>query len=128
MHQGSSGSGGCDPVYISCKSGVGVDELLAELERLVQHRLGLSSSDGDGDGGGILLTRARHREHMVRCADALSSFLAATGGADGLAPELPLDMAAEELRVAVLELGRVTGRVDVEELLDVIFGDFCIGK
>ena len=38
------------------------------------------------------------------------------------------DAAAEELRLAMLELGKVTGRVDVEELLDVIFRDFCIGK
>ena len=41
---------------------------------------------------------------------------------------LSMDLAAEELRLAALELGRVTGRVDVEELLDVIFRDFCIGK
>lgn len=43
-------------------------------------------------------------------------------------PRLPLDLAAEELRVASSELGRITGAVDVEELLDVIFRDFCIGK
>ena len=40
----------------------------------------------------------------------------------------PLDLAAEELRTAANELGRISGRVDVEELLDVIFRDFCIGK
>ena len=40
----------------------------------------------------------------------------------------PLDLAAEELRLAADELGRITGRIDVEELLDVIFSDFCIGK
>ena len=40
----------------------------------------------------------------------------------------PLDLACEELRTASLELGRITGRVDVEEVLDVIFRDFCIGK
>lgn len=41
---------------------------------------------------------------------------------------LPMDAAAEEIRLSMLELGKVTGRVDVEELLDVIFRDFCIGK
>lgn len=41
---------------------------------------------------------------------------------------LPMDAAAEELRLAMRELGKVTGRVDVEELLDIIFRDFCIGK
>ena len=39
-----------------------------------------------------------------------------------------MDAQAEELRLASLELGKVTGRVDVEELLDIIFRDFCIGK
>ena len=39
-----------------------------------------------------------------------------------------LDLASEELRVAADELGRITGAIDVEELLDVIFRDFCIGK
>ena len=42
--------------------------------------------------------------------------------------QAPLDLACEELRTASTELGRITGRVDVEELLDVIFRDFCIGK
>ena len=41
---------------------------------------------------------------------------------------LPLDLAAEEIRIAANELGKITGRIDVEELLDVIFRDFCIGK
>ena len=40
----------------------------------------------------------------------------------------PLDLAAEEIRIAAEEIGRITGRIDVEELLDVIFRDFCIGK
>ena len=39
-----------------------------------------------------------------------------------------MDIAAEELRLAMMELGKITGRVDVEELLDVIFRDFCIEK
>lgn len=43
-------------------------------------------------------------------------------------PQMPLDLAAEELRIASSELGRITGAVGVEELLDVIFRDFCIGK
>ena len=42
--------------------------------------------------------------------------------------DTPLDIAAEEIRFAANELGRITGRVDVEELLDIIFRDFCIGK
>ena len=41
---------------------------------------------------------------------------------------MAVDMAAEELRLAASELGRVTGAVDVEDVLDVLFSDFCIGK
>ena len=70
----------------------------------------------------MLLTRARHRHHLQRCSDALERFRAADG--EGL----ELVLSAEELRVAVAELGYITGRVDVEELLDVVFRDFCIGK
>ena len=71
-----------------------------------------------------LITRARHREHLGLCCDALALFegYAAQGG------DAPLDLAAEEIRIAANELGKITGRVDVEELLDVIFRDFCIGK
>ena len=41
---------------------------------------------------------------------------------------MSIDMAAEELRRGLAELGRITGRVDLDEILDVIFSDFCIGK
>ena len=65
-----------------------------------------------------LLTRARHREALETAADALRRSL------DAGLPELR----AEDLRLAWRSLGRITGRVDVEDLLDVIFADFCIGK
>jgi len=65
-----------------------------------------------------LLTRARHREALDDALDALHRSLAA---------ELP-ELRAEDLRLAWRSLGRITGRVDVEDLLDVIFADFCIGK
>ena len=61
---------------------------------------------------------------MRGCVAALRAFedYAALG------EDAPLDLAAEELRLAANEVGRITGRIDVEELLDVIFRDFCIGK
>jgi len=65
-----------------------------------------------------LLTRARHREALETAADALRRSL------DAGLPELR----AEDLRLVWRSLGRITGRVDVEDLLDVIFADFCIGK
>ena len=85
---------------------------------------------GGGHGGSGTNGRAASldlafcREHVSAAVDALDAFerLAAQGEA------APLDLAAEELRIAANELGRISGRVDVEELLDVIFRDFCIGK
>ena len=66
-----------------------------------------------------LITRSRHRAALASCRDALVRSGDAT---------LPLELRAEELRHASDELGRLTGRIDVEDLLDVIFRDFCIGK
>ncbi len=65
-----------------------------------------------------VLTRARHRQALEEAAASLHRARAAT------LPELQ----AEDLRLALRSLGRITGTVDVEDLLDVIFRDFCIGK
>jgi tRNA modification GTPase len=65
-----------------------------------------------------LLTRARHREALEVARDALERSLEA---------ELP-ELRAEDLRLAWRNLGRITGQVDVEDLLGVIFADFCVGK
>ena len=68
-----------------------------------------------------LVTRQRHRAALVECADALRRACAE----DASGRE---DIIAEELRLAARALGRLIGRVDVENILDVIFRDFCIGK
>jgi tRNA modification GTPase len=65
-----------------------------------------------------MLTRARHREALQAALAALQRSAAAT------LPELQ----AEDLRLAWRSVGRITGAVDVEDLLDVIFAEFCIGK
>jgi tRNA modification GTPase len=100
---------------VSCTTGAGLPELEAALAAAIKSMLEESA------GEGALITRERHRRHLEQCVAHLERFL----GQDG---RLPMDAAAEELRLAALELGRITGRVDVEELLDVIFKDFCIGK
>ena len=64
------------------------------------------------------LTRARHRHALGEAVDALERA--------GSAKEA--ELMAEDLRLALRALGRITGRVDVEDLLDAIFRDFCIGK
>ena len=71
-----------------------------------------------GSGESPIITRARHRAALETAKLALSAALE-TGE-----PEL----AAEHLRVALNAIGRITGRVDLDELLDVVFADFCIGK
>lgn len=104
---------GVPTMSLSCATGSGMSELEATIESQVRGLVSVQAEEG------ALITRERHRRHLQRCAGHLDSFLQG---------RLPMDAAAEELRLASLELGRVTGRVDVEELLDVIFKDFCIGK
>jgi tRNA modification GTPase len=96
---------------ISLKTGEGLDELLAAIEQKVAQRLARLSE-------APVLTRARHRHALTEAVAALRRALAAPE------PEL----FAEDLRLAVRAIGRITGRVDVEDLLDVVFRDFCIGK
>ena len=98
------------PWPISCLTGDGVGALMAGLTAAIEARY--------APGAAPALTRVRHRAALEDCAAALARCRAAP------APEL----AAEDLRLAVRALGRITGRVDVEDLLDVIFAEFCIGK
>jgi tRNA modification GTPase len=67
-----------------------------------------------------MVTRARQRLELETCREALVSFLSGDVS--------QLELRAEDLRVAAHALGRLSGRVDVEDVLDRIFGDFCIGK
>ncbi|MFQ5764490.1 MAG: tRNA uridine-5-carboxymethylaminomethyl(34) synthesis GTPase MnmE, partial [Rhodospirillales bacterium] len=99
---------------VSALTGDGIDGLLKAMEEKLAGLMDV--------GAAPALTRARHREALMECVDALGRFLAAD--ADDGRPEL----AAEDLRLAARALGRITGRVDVEDVLDVIFRDFCIGK
>lgn len=98
-------------VLVSSATGAGIDALLALLARFAREHM--------EPGESSLITQARHRDALATCRGALSAAL------DG---SLPLELRAEELRRATDALGRLTGRVDVEDLLDVIFRDFCIGK
>lgn len=99
-----------DIFYISVKTGQGMQAFLTRLEQEVA-RL---TAPGDAPS----LTRLRHRMALQAALEALDRFAAAP----------TTDLAAEDLRLAAREIGRITGRVDVEDLLDVIFRDFCLGK
>jgi tRNA modification GTPase len=95
---------------ISVVTGAGLGALLETLSRLVAERVGATES--------TVITRQRHRDALVECLASL----------DRAGPELPLEVVAEELRTASDALARVTGRIDVEDWLGVIFREFCIGK
>jgi len=104
-----SGQDGFD-LTISVKTGAGLDA----LKSLIADRIGqIVRSDSLA-----LPSRLRHKDSLAECLKAIDTALAAG----------ELDLRAEELRVAANALGRITGRVDVENLLDVIFSEFCIGK
>ena len=68
-----------------------------------------------------LVTRQRQRAHLQEAVRALR-------GAEGEAQDGREEIMAEHLRLAARALGKLLGRVDVEDILDVIFRDFCIGK
>lgn len=106
------------PVSICARRGdtAGIDGLTERLTKIV--------ADRAGDAGSPVLTQARHRAHLVRCAGYLREFVSGDGAGAGGEVELQ----AELLRLASDALGRITGRVDVEDVLDDVFGQFCIGK
>jgi tRNA modification GTPase len=99
-------------IAISAKTGEGLEELIKLLEELV-------ISTSSVDAGPPPLTRARHRHELQGAHAALARFLDKS-----LIPELK----AEELRAAARHLGRLTGHIDVEEVLGALFAEFCIGK
>lgn len=100
---------------VSVRANTGMTALLDVLEQEVIARIGLT--------GSATLTRARHREALTDCIAALDRFVR---GAER--HNTSAELAAEDVRLAARALGRITGRIDVEDLLDVIFRDFCIGK
>lgn len=105
------GQGGRD-FRIAANRGDGVGELIAALIVFAQDYFGFSN-----DG---LIGRGRQRQLLQQTAASLQRSIAAVGEGE--------ELAAEDLRMAAYSLGRLLGRVDVEDILDVIFREFCIGK
>ena len=100
-------------VLISLKKNSNIEKLISEIKNNLKDKF---IFDED-----ILITRERHRQHLMQCSDHLKSFLQKNDKND-------FDKAAEDLRLATRHLGMIVGKVDVEEILGSIFNDFCIGK
>jgi len=97
---------------VSAETEQGIDDLLNQLSSEISRRFGLSERPS--------LTRARHRKALEEAVLFLQSAMDARSRG--------LELAAEDLRMSSRALGRITGAVDVEALLDIVFADFCIGK
>jgi tRNA modification GTPase len=102
----------CDGLAISAKTGAGIDGLSGRLTKLARERI--------GDLEAPPITQARYRENLSTCLSSLDTFLSSSVG--------DIELRAEDLRCATHALGRITGRVDVEDLLGQVFSRFCIGK
>lgn len=97
---------------VSAQTDHGIDDLLNQLSCEISRRFGLSERPA--------LTRVRHRKALEEAVSYLQSAMEARSQG--------LELAAEDLRMSSRALGRITGTVDVEALLDIVFADFCIGK
>ena len=96
---------------ISTKEDIGFTQLIDIIAKKVE--LGCRNE-------GQSITRSRHRDALQKAINYLSNIVNDD--------HLEIEVIAEELRLAVISLSRITGKVDVEDLLEVIFADFCIGK
>ena len=102
-----------NPVLVSIKNNLNIEELILRLKNELKNKF-ISSED-------IFITRERHRQHLFQCLENLKNFRKKNEVED-------FDKAAEDLRLATRHLGTIVGKIDVEEILDSVFNDFCIGK
>ena len=100
-------------VLISVKNNINVTQLIDKIKEKLSSKFITSSN--------VLVTRERHRIKLNDCLEEIDRFLKKDQNKD-------IEMAAEDLRLATRHLGAIVGKVDVEEILDSIFKDFCIGK
>lgn len=96
--------------YISTKNGDGVSNLLKNIENKISSQFSSALAP--------VITRARHRGLLAESLQSLDRFAA----------DKPIELACEELRSAAGAIGRITGKIAVDEVLDVVFKQFCIGK
>ena len=101
------------PIYISIKNEKNLNSLITEIKNRLKNQFHNSEN--------ILITRERHRYNLEQCVEHLENFEEKNNSEE-------FDKASEDLRLGIRNLGKITGKVDVEEILGTIFRDFCIGK
>lgn len=99
-----------DILLISAKHHQGIDVLLDKIKKVIEDKFTSNSN--------LLITRARYREALSQALQSLDLF--------NLNKEI--ELSAEDIRLAAREIGKITGRIEIDEILDKIFGSFCIGK
>lgn len=99
-------------IRVSAQTGAGLEDLIGAIRR--------RAVAAAGEVFSVLPSRARHMSHLGATSDYIRA--ATEARASGL------ELSAEALRIASDHLGRLSGKVDVEDLLDIIFSEFCIGK
>ena len=95
---------------ISAKQNIGVDELVEKILEIIKNNFANSSN--------YLITRERYRIALEDCLEHLNTF----------SLDKEIELSAEDIRLACRSIGKITGYVEVDEILDNIFGSFCIGK
>ena len=101
------------PIYISIKNEKNLNLLISEIKNRLKNQFHNFEN--------ILITRERHRYNLEQCVEHLENFEEKNNSEE-------FDKASEDLRLGIRNLGKITGKVDVEEILGSIFRDFCIGK
>ena len=102
-----------NPILLSIKKQKNINKLISSIKQKIKNQFKGTEN--------ILITRERHRKNLEDCLINLKKFNTKKKVVD-------FDKAAEDLRLATRSLGKITGKVDVEDILDSIFNDFCIGK
>ncbi len=102
-----------DHVLVSVKKNINLNKLITKIKNKLKKKFIVNED--------ILITRERHRQNLISCAEHLENFCSKKSSKD-------FDKAAEDLRLATRHLGMIVGKIDVEEILGSIFNDFCIGK
>ena len=106
-----------DVCALSCKTELGLARFLGLLQAKVAALCANPAEEAP------LITSSRQRFHLERCRAELDEFLNLVRQPNG-----DLALAGHRLRMAARQIGYITGRIDAEEVLDVLFNSFCIGK